>query len=82
MGRPRVAVQDTMEGTDTDLSLLCDQLLDDRENTRVARADEHATEAKLINLMKEKGKKSVKHEGKTFRVSHQEEKDKLQIVSE
>jgi len=82
MGRERVQVQETMAEADTDLSLLCDQLLADRENTRVARADEQATEAKLINLMKEKGKKSVKHDGKTFRVAHQEEKDKLQIVSE
>lgn len=82
MARPRVQVQETMAETDTDLSLLCDQLLEDREQTRVARADEHATESKLISLMKDKGKKSVKHGGKTFRVSHQEEKDKLQIVSE
>lgn len=82
MGRARVAVQETMGELDTDMSLLCDQLLEDRETTRVARADEHATEAKLIELMKSKSKKSVKHAGKTFRVSHQEEKDKMQIVSE
>lgn len=82
MARPRVQVQETMAEADTDLSILCDQLLAEREKTRVARADEQSTEAQLIELMKSKGKKSVKHEGKTFRVSHQEEKDKLQIVSE
>lgn len=82
MVRTRVAVQDTLPGTDTELSLLCDQVLDARAGMETAREGLHAVEAKLIEVMSAAGKKSIKHEGRIIRLVHQEEKNKIQVQSE
>ncbi len=82
MARARVQVQETMEGTDTELSELCDNLLSAREETESYRKEEQAIEAKLIEVMSASGKKSIKHNGKTIRLVHQEEKNKIQVQSQ
>lgn len=82
MARGKKQEQETIPGTDTELSKLCDELLDAREATETARSTEHAAEAKLIQMMSGSGKKSVKHGGCTIRLVHQEEKNKIQVKSE
>lgn len=82
MARSRVQVQETIDGTETELSTLCDKLLDAREATTSARKEEQAVEAEVIRVFGSMHKKSIKHDGKTIRLVHQEEKNKIQIVSE
>lgn len=76
-----VKKQMEIEGTDTATSKLCDQYLDERGAVEVARKQFQATEKSLINEMRRLGKKSIKHGGYTIRQVHQEEKDKIQLVS-
>lgn len=78
----RVSVQDTMEGTDTELSKLCDEYLECRTEVDDARKKLHAAESGLIKTMSSTGKKSIKHDGRIIRWAHVEEKDKIQVVSE
>lgn len=73
--------QITIEGTDTELSKACDQLLECRTELVEARSKFNAAENKIIALMSGSGKKSVKHDGYIIRWAHVEEKDKVQIKS-
>lgn len=77
-----VVNQETIPGTDTELSKLCDRVLDTRAAVDTAIKEQHAAEAELMEIMITEGKKSIKHEGHTFRLVHQEEKNKIQIKSE
>lgn len=70
-----------IEGTDTELSKACDELLECRTELVDARAKFNAAENAIIKLMSGTGKKSVKHDGYIIRWAHVEEKDKIQIKS-
>ncbi len=72
----------TIEGTDTELSKLCDDLLECQTEKKDALAKFHAAESALIKSMSTSGKKSIKHDGRTIRWAHVEEKDKIQIITE
>lgn len=82
MARKSVQVQETMEGTDTDLSEACDAVLEARQAVKSANASLHESEEALISIMQSSGKKSVKHGGSRFQLVHQEEINKIQIKSE
>lgn len=82
MARSRVAVQDTMEGTDTEISIACDAVLEARAAVKEATSVLHAADATLIKLMQDASKKSIKHGGSRFQLVHEEEKNKIQIKSE
>jgi pyrroline-5-carboxylate reductase len=81
MARTKV-IQDEIPGTDTPLSRLCDQFLEERAAVETARATFQATEKMLLEEMQSTGKKSIKHGGVTIRSVHQEEKNKIQVVSQ
>ena len=70
-----------IEGTDTPMSKLCDEFLDARASVETERKTYQALEKQLIQSMRASGKKSIKHGGITIRQIHQEEKDKIQVVS-
>lgn len=70
-----------IEGTDTELSKACDSLLESRTSLTEARAEFNAAESRVIKLMSDSSKKSIKHDGFIIRLAHQEEKDKIQIKS-
>lgn len=80
MARTKVE-QDEIPGTDTPMSRLCDKFLDVRNGVETARAAFQAVEKELIQHMRKEGKKSIKHGGVTIRQVHQEEKNKIQVVS-
>lgn len=82
MGRSSVEVQDTMDGTDTDLSEACDAVMEARQAVKAANASLHESEEALISIMQSNGKKSIKHAGSRFQLVHQEEINKIQIKSE
>lgn len=84
MVKSRVAVQeqDTIAGTDTDLSRACDAVVEARAAVKEETKILHAADATLIKLMKDAGKKSIKHGGSRFQLVHEEEKNKIQIKSE
>jgi hypothetical protein len=81
MPKSKLNVQDEIPGTDTPLSRLCDQFLEERGEVEVARKAFQSTEKQLLQEMQQAGKKSIKHGGVTIRHVHQEEKDKVQVVS-
>lgn len=80
--KSKVQVQEIMEGTDTELSKLCDQMMDARTGMETARKVLHSVEARLIEEMSARGKKSIKHDGRIIKLVHQEEKNKIQVQSE
>ncbi len=82
MSKGRLEVQDTMEGTDTDISIACDAVLEARAEVKKVTKVLHAADETLIELMQSKKKKSIKHEGHRFQLVHEEEKNKIQIKSE
>jgi hypothetical protein len=79
MVRSKVQVQDTMDGTDTEMSDLCDKLLSVRDEVSTVQEELHSVESKLIEVMNAKGMKSVKHGGKLIKMAHTEEKNKIQV---
>ena len=81
MVKTRVTSQDTLPGTDTEMSKLCDRYLNARDKVEEVWASFQAVEKELIQAMRSAGKKSIKHGGVTIRQVHQEEKDKIQVVS-
>lgn len=73
--------QDTIPGIDTKMSGLCDRFLDARAGIATAKASFQAVEKEMIQEMRSLRKNSIKHGGVTIRHVHQEEKDKIQVVS-
>ncbi len=71
----------TIEGTDTELSKACDKLLEAQTGMQEARGEYDSCVGKMLSLMKNSGKKSIKHDGRIIRWTHVEEKDKIQIKS-
>lgn len=71
-----------IEGTSTEMSEACDAVLDARIAVDEAKKVLHAADAHLITMMRDDGKKSIKHDGRIFRLVHQEENNKIQIKSE
>lgn len=71
-----------IEGTDTPTSKLCDKFLEQRDKVETVRKSFQAIEKELIEHMRSSHKKTIKHGGVTIRLSHMEEKDKIQIISQ
>lgn len=71
-----------IEGTSTELSEMCDALLEARTEVEKAKEGLHSAEADLISAMARNGKKSIKHDGRSIRLVHTSEKNKIQIKSE
>lgn len=82
MVRVKKEEQDMMVDADTDLSRACDAVLEARQSVSEAKKILDAADETLIGIMQDVGKKSVKHEGHRFILSHQDASDKIQIKSE
>ena len=80
MVKTKVETQETIPGTDTEASALCDKFLDARDHVEEARHSFQALEKEMVQYMRKEGKKSIKHGGVTIRQVHKEEKDLIQVV--
>lgn len=78
MGR-QVQVQEEIEGTTTELSQICDEVLEARQAVKEAVASQQDVEERFVTMMNDHGKKSVKHGGRVLRVAHTDAMDKVQV---